>query len=115
MKSNWKIPFLFFDSEVLNGELKELALTSDSDDGVQYEKKIFLDAQVIFAPIVQRNCYISANLVGRKLRVSRGRDFLLFKVKDTMVGERFGAFALTKKMGIRIHFKVKKTDKKRKK
>lgn len=61
-----------------------------------------------------RSSIIPATYIGKKVRIHSGIWLLTVSVKPTMVGSKFGDFAVTTRMGRSIHFK-KKSKKKNKK
>jgi len=55
-----------------------------------------------------RRALITPNLLGKRVAVYNGFKFISFIIKDWMIGQPFGVFSLTKKLGQKIHQKKRR-------
>lgn len=62
-----------------------------------------------------RNSIIIPELVGLRISLHNGKKMHSFIIRNSMIGFTLGSFALTKKLGWKIHIKKKKKGKKKKK
>lgn len=92
MRSRWK--FVYVDN-----------LTLSNFQSVGKKKK---SRSLVYAA---RNSTILAKFIGFKVMVHQGKKFVQYTVKDSMVGHKFGEYALTKRIGINMHLLGKKKDK----
>ncbi len=60
-----------------------------------------------------RNCIIKRSDIGQRFLVYNGKVMCEVRVQEGMEGSLFGLYALTKRMGPKIHLKIKKNKKKR--
>jgi len=58
--------------------------------------------------VLTRSSTITKDLVGRKVIIHKGRDWRTMVISAYMVGYKFGAFAITKRIGRYIHNNAKK-------
>ena len=59
--------------------------------------------------IWSRRSYILPSFVGERVLIHTGKKFHKYRIKEEMVGHKFGEFALTRK---KVHHKKKKKKKK---
>lgn len=62
----------------------------------------------IGAKLWDRGQYILSQDVGKFVRVHNGNNFVEILVDDGMVGEPYGNYAITRRMGVGIHLKKRK-------
>ena len=79
----------------------------------KYDDQLFSNGGEYF--VWSRRSTIINDMVGMTLLVYNGKDFLLVRVNNFMVGCKLGEFALTKNMGTSIHTRNIKKKKKKKK
>jgi ribosomal protein S19 len=62
---------------------------------------------------VNRSIIISENLYKKKVTVYNGKRLIKISIKNSMIGHKFGEFAITKALGARVFTKKKKKKKKK--
>jgi ribosomal protein S19 len=62
--------------------------------------------------VVDRSLRIVKGLIGKRISIYNGKEFVSLLIRDYHVGYRFGQFIKTKKLGGNIHNKELKKQKK---
>jgi ribosomal protein S19 len=75
-------------------------------------KKINLNVKLSVAKVHDRALRIIKNLLGKRVSIYDGRQFVSLLIREHHIGYRFGQFIKTKKMGSNIHKDLKKGSKK---
>ncbi len=91
-RATWKFPFISSDY------VDNLDETSNID---------------IILRNANRSIVISENLYKKKATIYNGKRFIKISIKNSMIGHKFGEFAITKALGARVFTKKKKKKKKK--
>lgn len=62
-----------------------------------------------------KNSFIPKELIGTRVLIYNGKIFISIRIRDNMIGHKFGEFIWTKKLGSSIHIRKKKNKGKGKK
>src|SRR5690348_10372230 len=92
MRSPWKKFYV-------NWVLKNLAS--------EYNKLTTEAKQQMILFVDSRASTILKSMVGRKVGVHNGKDYVGFTVRDYMVGHKYGEYIQTRRVGIDMHFRKK--------
>jgi ribosomal protein S19 len=92
MRSPWKK--FYIDYILKNIALKFQKLSTEE----KQQTILFVDS---------RASTILRSMVGRKVGVHNGKDYIGFTIRDYMVGHKYGEYIQTRKVGIDMHFRKK--------
>jgi len=65
--------------------------------------------------IYLRKAVIPTNFLGKRIKIHNGKKGVSILVKEFMLNRRFGEFVVTKKLGPKIHIRIKNKKKLKKK
>jgi len=109
MRSVWK--FAYYNPRITHQSIKDNFLLQLKKE-FKYRRRYEKDKVPDYMKIWSRSSDISRKFLYRKVRIHTGKQFHEVKITKFMLGLKFGALTLTKKIGSLIHKESKRNKKK---